>query len=55
MNRLKRLLRKSFSRLMAGACTVLPGVLIRTVVNGEGKQEGAATEIVKALGVTPDV
>jgi adenylate kinase len=44
-----------FSRLMAGACAVLAGVPIRTVVNGEGKQEEAATEIVKALGVTPDV
>jgi adenylate kinase len=44
-----------FSRLMAGACAVLAGAPIRTVVNGEGKQEEAATEIVKALGVAPDV
>jgi adenylate kinase len=44
-----------FSRLMAGACTVLAGAPIRTVVNEEGKQEEAATEIVKALGVTADV
>lgn len=44
-----------FSRLMAGACAVLAGAPIRTVVNDEGKQEEAATEIVKALGVIPDV
>jgi adenylate kinase len=44
-----------FSRLMVGACAVLAGAPIRMVVNGEGKQEEAATEIVKALGVIPDV
>ena len=44
-----------FSRLMAGACAVLAGAPVRTVVNDEGKQEEAATEIVKALGVIQDV
>lgn len=44
-----------FSRLMAGACAVLAGAPVRTVVNDEGKHEEAATEIVKALGVIQDV
>lgn len=41
-----------FSRLMAGACAVLMGVPVKIVVNAEGRQEGAAKEILKALGVT---
>lgn len=39
-----------FSRLMAGACAVLAGVLMKIVINAEGKQEEAAKEILKALG-----
>lgn len=40
-----------FSRLMAGACAVLTGAPVKTVINAEGKQEEAAKEILKALGV----
>jgi len=40
-----------FSRLMAGACAVLTGAPIKIVINAEGKQEEAAKEILKALGV----
>jgi adenylate kinase len=41
-----------FSRLMAGACAVLIGVPVKIVVNAEGKQEDAAREVLRALGVT---
>jgi len=41
-----------FSRLMAGACAVLMGVPVKIVVNAEGRQEGAAKDVLKALGVT---
>jgi adenylate kinase len=40
-----------FSRLMAGACAVLTGSPVKIVINGEGKQEEAATKILNALGV----
>jgi len=40
-----------FSRLMAGACAVLTGAPVKIVINAEGKQEAAAKEILKALGV----
>ncbi len=40
-----------FSRLMAGACAVLISVPVKIVVNAEKKQEEAAREILKALGV----
>lgn len=40
-----------FSRLMAGACAVLAGVPVKIVINAEGKQEEAAREILRALGV----
>lgn len=40
-----------FSRLMAGASAVLAGAPVRIVVNGEGKQEEAAREILEALEV----
>lgn len=40
-----------FSRLMAGACAVLTGSPVKIVINAEGKQEEAATKILKALGV----
>jgi adenylate kinase len=39
-----------FSRLMAGACAVLTGVPMKTVINAEGKQEEAAKDVLKALG-----
>jgi adenylate kinase len=39
-----------FSRLMAGACAVLTGVPVKTVINAEGKQEEAAKDVLKALG-----
>jgi adenylate kinase len=39
-----------FSRLMAGACAVLTGVPMKTVINAEGKQEEAAKDALKALG-----
>ncbi len=39
-----------FSRLMAGACAVLTGAPVKIVINAEGKQEGAAKEVLKALG-----
>jgi adenylate kinase len=38
-----------FSRLMAGACAVLTGAPIKTVINAEGKQEDAAREILKMI------
>jgi adenylate kinase len=41
-----------FSRLMAGACSVLTGAPVKIAVNAEGKPEEAAKEILKALGVT---
>ncbi|RLI43112.1 adenylate kinase [Candidatus Bathyarchaeota archaeon] len=41
----------SFSRLMAGACAVFAGAPIKIVINAEGKQEEAAKEILKSLGV----
>jgi len=40
-----------FSRLMAGACAVLTSSPVKIVINAEGKQEEAAKEILKALGV----
>jgi len=40
-----------FSRLMAGACAVLTGAPVKTVINAEGKQEEAAKEILEALEV----
>lgn len=40
-----------FSRLMAGACAVLTSAPIKIVINAEGKQEEAAREILRALGV----
>jgi len=40
-----------FSRLMAGACAVLTGAPVKIVANLEGRPEGAAREILKALGV----
>lgn len=40
-----------FSRLMAGACAVLTGAPVKTVINAEGKQEEAAKQILKALEV----
>jgi len=40
-----------FSRLMAGACAVLTGAPVKTVINAEGKQEGTAKEVLKVLGV----
>ncbi len=40
-----------FSRLMAGACAILTGAPVKIVINAEGKQEEAAKEILKALGV----
>jgi len=40
-----------FSRLYAGACAVLSGAAVKTVINAEGKQEDAAKEVLKALGV----
>jgi len=39
------------SRLMAGACAVLTGAPIKIVINTQGKQEEAAREILKALGI----
>jgi adenylate kinase len=41
-----------FSRLMAGACAVFAGAPVKRVINADGKQEEAAKEILKALGVT---
>jgi adenylate kinase len=41
-----------FSRLLAGACAVLTGALIKIVINAEGKQEEAAREILKTLKET---
>jgi adenylate kinase len=38
-----------FSRLMAGACAVLTGAPIKTVINAEGKQEDAAREILRMI------
>jgi adenylate kinase len=38
-----------FSRLMAGACAVLSGAPIKTVINAEGKQEDAAREILRMI------
>jgi adenylate kinase len=40
-----------FSRLMAGACSVLSGATVKIVINREGKQEEAAREILRAVGV----
>lgn len=40
-----------FSRLMAGACAVLTSAPVKIVINAEGKQEEAAKEILRALGV----
>lgn len=40
-----------FSRLMAGACAVLTGSPVKIVINAEGKQEEAATEILNAMRV----
>jgi adenylate kinase len=40
-----------FSRLVAGACAVLMGVPVKIVINAEGKQEVAAREVLRALGV----
>ena len=40
-----------FSRLMAGACAVLTSAPVKIVINAEGKQEEAAREILRALGV----
>lgn len=40
-----------FSRLMAGACAVLASAPVKIVINAEGKQEEAAREILRALGV----
>jgi adenylate kinase len=39
------------SRLMAGACAVASGAPVKIVINAEGKQEEAAKDILKALGV----
>jgi adenylate kinase len=39
------------SRLMAGACAVATGAPVKIVINAEGKQEEAAKDILKALGV----
>jgi adenylate kinase len=39
------------SRLMAGACAVQTGAPVKIVINAEGKQEEAAKDILKALGV----
>jgi len=39
----------SVSRLMAGACAVLTGAPIKIVINAKGKQEEAATEILKII------
>lgn len=36
---------------MAGTCAVLTGAPVKTVINAEGKQEGAAKEVLKVLGV----
>ncbi len=41
----------SFSRFMGGACAVLAGAPVKTVINSEGKAEEAAREILKTLGV----
>jgi adenylate kinase len=41
-----------FSRLMAGACAVYTSVPVKIVINSEGRQEEAARDILKALGVT---
>jgi adenylate kinase len=40
-----------FSRLYAGACAVLSGAAVKTVINADGKQEDAAKEVLEALGV----
>jgi adenylate kinase len=40
-----------FSRLMAGACAVLTGAPVKIVINANGKQEEAAKEILRAVGV----
>ncbi len=40
----------SFSRFMGGACAVLTGAPVKTVINSEGKAEEAAREILKTLG-----
>jgi len=40
-----------FSRLMAGACAVSIGAPIKIIINAEGKQEEAARELLKSLGV----
>jgi adenylate kinase len=36
---------------MAGACAVATGAPVKIVINAEGKQEEAAKDILKALGV----
>jgi len=41
-----------FSRLMAGACAVYTSAPVKIVINSEGKQEEAAKDILRALGVT---
>jgi len=40
-----------FSRLMAGACAVLTGAPVKIVINADDKQEEAAKEILRAVGV----
>jgi len=40
-----------FSRLMAGGCAVLASIPVKIVINAEGKQEEAAKEVLKTLGV----
>jgi adenylate kinase len=39
------------SRLMAGACAVATGAPVKIVINADGKQEEAAKDILRALGV----
>jgi adenylate kinase len=41
-----------FSRLMAGACAVYTSAPVKIVINSEGRQEEAAKDILRALGVT---
>ncbi len=41
-----------FSRLMGGACAVLTNAPMKIVINTEGKQEEAARDILRVLGVT---
>jgi adenylate kinase len=41
-----------FSRFIAGACAVLAGIPVKTVINAEGKQVEAAMEILRASEAT---